>query len=103
MALKGSSFINILTYVVFTVVPILAFATIMGNHTIRKVQFLSKNSILTKPQHFHEFFSPKKSKIFSGNQSFGQKIKISNSVFFFNITHNSSKGQNGYNGEYNIG
>ena len=26
-------------------------------HTIRKVKFLSKNSILTKPQHFHEFFT----------------------------------------------
>ena len=26
-------------------------------HTIRKVKFLSKNSILTKPQHFHEFFN----------------------------------------------
>ena len=67
-------------------------------HTIRKVKFLSKNSILTKPQHFHEFFTqffltiflvksklstaknsktrtfsrvfhPKKSTIFSGNQS----------------------------------
>ena len=25
-------------------------------HTFRKVNFLSKNSILTKPQHFHEFF-----------------------------------------------
>ena len=25
-------------------------------HTIRKVKFLSKNSILTQPQHFHEFF-----------------------------------------------
>ena len=25
-------------------------------HTIRKVKFLSKNSILTKPQRFHEFF-----------------------------------------------
>ena len=24
-------------------------------HTLRKVKFLSKNSILTKPQHFHEF------------------------------------------------
>ena len=35
-----------------------------------------------KPQHFHEFFTPKKSTIFSGNQSwiFGQKMKISNSV-----------------------
>ena len=78
-------------------------------HTIRKVEFLSKNSILTKPQQFHEFFTqiffwqfflwnqscqqlkspkpqhfhPEKSTIFSGNQSwiFGQKMKISNSVF----------------------
>ena len=28
-------------------------------HTIRKVKFLSKNSILTKPQHFHKFFTKK--------------------------------------------
>ena len=36
-----------------------------------------------KPQHFHEFFTSKKSTIFSGIQSwiFGQKMKISNSVF----------------------
>ena len=78
-------------------------------HTIRKVKFLSKNSISTKP--FHEFFTqifstiflvksklstakksktttfsrvfhPEKSTIFSGNQSWilGQKMKISNSV-----------------------
>ena len=77
-----------------------------------KVKFMSKNSILTKPQHFHEFlpnifwqffswnqscqqlkspkpqhfhefFTPKPSTIFSENQSwiFGQKMKISNSVF----------------------
>ena len=26
-------------------------------HTIGKVKFLSKNSILTKPQHFHKFFT----------------------------------------------
>ena len=26
-------------------------------HTIQKVKFLSKNSILTKPQHVHEFFT----------------------------------------------
>ena len=26
-------------------------------HTIRKVKFLPRNSILTKPQHFHEFFT----------------------------------------------
>ena len=29
---------------------------ILSRHTIRKVKFLSKNSILTKPQHFHGFF-----------------------------------------------
>ena len=28
-------------------------------HTIRKVKLLSKNSILTKPQHFHEFYTQK--------------------------------------------
>jgi len=27
------------------------------SHTIRKVKFLSKNSILTEPQHFHEIFT----------------------------------------------
>ena len=71
---------------------------ILQFYTIQKVKFLSKNSILTNPQHFHEFFtqiffdnfsreikvvnsskvqnhntftsfSPKKSTIFSGNQS----------------------------------
>ena len=26
-------------------------------HAIRKVEFLSKNSILTTPKHFHEFFT----------------------------------------------
>ena len=59
-------------------------------HTIRKVKFLSKNSILTKPQHFHKFlvksklstdkkvknhniftsFSPPKNRLFS------RKIKV---------------------------
>ena len=89
-------------------------------HTIRKVKFLSKNSILTKPQHFHEFFTqiffvaiflvksklstakksktttfsrvfhPKKSTLFSGNQSwiFGQKMKISNSVILIGMEIN---------------
>ena len=28
-----------------------------NGHTMIKVKFLSKNSILTKPQHFHEFFT----------------------------------------------
>ena len=40
-------------------------------HTIRKVKFLSKNSILTKPQHFHEFFT-----IFFNN--FSREIKVVN-------------------------
>ena len=31
--------------------------TYIHSHTIRKVKFLSKKSILTKPQHFHEFFT----------------------------------------------
>ena len=42
-------------------------------HTIRKVKFLSKNSILTKPQHFHEFFNPN----FFDN--FSREIKVVNS------------------------
>ena len=42
-------------------------------HTIRKVNFLSKNSILTKPQHFHEFFT----QFFFDN--FSREIKVVNS------------------------
>ena len=42
-------------------------------HTIRKVKFLSKNSILTKAQHFHEFFT----QIFFDN--FSREIKVVNS------------------------
>ena len=42
-------------------------------HTIRKVKFLSKNSILTKPQHFHEFFT----QIFFDN--FSREIEVVNS------------------------
>ena len=53
-------------------------------HTIRKVKFLSQQLKSPNPQHFHEFFTPKNSTIFSGNQSwiFGQKMKISNSVCY---------------------
>ena len=43
------------------------------NHTIRKVNYLSKNSILTKPQHFHEFFTQN----FFDN--FSREIKVVNS------------------------
>ena len=81
------------------------YLNIGAKHIVRKVKFLSKDSILTsfspnffwlffswnqscqqlkspKPQHFHEFFTQIGSTIFSGNQSwiFGQKLKISNSV-----------------------
>ena len=45
----------------------------MDYHTIRKVKFLSKNSILTKPQHFHEFFA----QFFFDN--FSREIKVVNS------------------------
>ena len=53
----------------FTVCIVTRFA----GHTIRKVKFLSKNSILTKPQHFHKFFT----QIFFGN--FSREIKVVNS------------------------
>ena len=42
-------------------------------HTILKVKFLSKNSILTKKQHFHEFFT----QFFFDN--FSREIKVVNS------------------------
>ena len=42
-------------------------------HTIRKVKFLSKNSILAKPQHFQEFFA----QIIFDN--FSREIKVVNS------------------------
>ena len=35
----------------------LIFVQSLPNHTIRQVKFLSNNSILTKTQHFHEFFT----------------------------------------------
>ena len=57
-------------------------------HTIRKVQFLSKNSILTKPQHFHEFFTQKinnileKSKLnfWTKNEDFEQCVRYSQKI-----------------------
>ena len=44
-----------------------------AKHTIMKVKFLYKNSILTKTQHFHEFFI----QIFLDN--FSREIKAVNS------------------------
>ena len=49
------------------------FSKIFSVHTIRKVKFLSKNSILTQPQHFQEFFTPN----FFDN--FSREIKVVNS------------------------
>ena len=51
----------------------IAGKNLFQNHTIRKVKFLSKNSILTKPQHFHEFFI----QFFFDN--FSREIKVVNS------------------------
>ena len=45
----------------------------LQNHTFLKVKILSKNSILTKTQYFHEFFTP----IFFEN--FSREIKVVNS------------------------
>ena len=42
-------------------------------HTVRKIKFLSKNSILTKPQHFHEFFTQ------GFFDNFSREIKVVNS------------------------
>ncbi len=33
------------------------FQIVAWSHTVRNLHFLSKNSILTKPRHFHEFFT----------------------------------------------
>ena len=41
-------------------------------HTVRKVKFLSKNSILTNPQHFHEFFTQ------NFFHNFSREIKVVN-------------------------
>ena len=43
------------------------------NHIIQKVKFLSKNSILTKPEHFHEIF------IQNFFDNFSREIKVVNS------------------------
>ena len=43
-------------------------------HTIRKVKFLFKTSILTKSQHFHEFFT----QIFFFFDDFSREIKVAN-------------------------
>ena len=50
-------------------------------NTITKIEFLSKNSILTKPQHFHEFFPQIFWQFFSWNQSC-QQLKRPNPQHF---------------------
>ena len=64
LKMKRNDYVQVITTVMIS--P--AFA-----HTIRKVKFLSKNSILTKPQHFHEFSI----QIFFDNVS--REIKVVNS------------------------
>ena len=59
-------------------------------HTIRKVKFLSKNSIFTKPQHFHEFFNPN----FFDNFSCEIKVVNSKKVQNHNIFKNFSPKKN---------
>ena len=51
--------------------------------TISLVKSKLSTAKKSKTKHFHDFFTAKKSTIFSRNQSwiFGQKMKISNSVF----------------------
>ena len=56
-----------------TIVAVKAVKLFSELHTILKVEFLSKDSILTKPQHFHEFFT----QIFFDN--FSREIKVVNS------------------------
>ena len=50
--------LNVIRFLKF---PLLRFARNLfqqqGQHTLRKVKFLSRNSILTKPEHFHEFLT----------------------------------------------
>ena len=67
-------------------------------HPQKNRQFFSWNQSCqqlksTKPQHFHEFFTPKKSTIFSRYQSwiFGQKMKISNIVIIVALFYCVSK------------
>ena len=52
----------------------LSFPTKLFLHIVLKVEFLSKNSILTKPQHFYEFFT----QFFFAN--FSREIKVVNSL-----------------------
>ena len=71
------------------------------DHTIRKVNFLSKKSILTKPQHFHEFFTQKidnfhgKSKlnIWTKNEDFEQCEDDFQSWFSFSCGRGNYQGK----------
>ena len=58
--MDGEKWENIFNDVETVIMPGVTLLNYFLNHTFRKVKFLSKNSILTKPakpQHFHEFFT----------------------------------------------
>ena len=59
---------------------------LVAHHTIRKVKFLSKDSILTKPQHFHEFFTQSCQQLKSAkSQQFHEFFTPKNRQFFREI------------------
>ena len=70
----------------FTVCIVTRFA----GHTIRKFQFLSKNSILTKPQHFHEFFTQIFFDSFSREINVVNSLKVQNHNIFTNFSPKKS-------------
>ena len=60
-------------------------------HTIRKVKFMSKNSILTKPQYFYEFFTKNLFDNFSRKIKAVSSYKVQNHNIFMSF---SSKKKN---------
>ena len=57
------------------------FSKISEDHTIQKVEFLSKNSILTNLQHFHEFLTQFFLTIFLVKSKLSTAIKSKNTTF----------------------
>ena len=63
---------------------------LLSNQTIRKVKFLSKNSILTKTQHFHEFFTQNFLTIFLVKSKLSTAKKSRTAAFSRVLTQNNS-------------
>ena len=61
-----------------------------ASHTIRKVKFMSKNSILTKPRHFHEFFTQIFLTIFLVKSKLSTAKKSKTTTFSRVFTQNNS-------------